>query len=95
MEGHNADCIDYRVVRNGLLEVHNDLVVVHSGPVEVHNGLVEVHIDLVEVHIDLLVVHKSLMMGLLDNHELVFVVLFPNCARDLTVVLSHSMFSPF
>ena len=74
VEGHNANCIDYWGVRNGLLEVHNDLV---------------------EVHIDLLVVHKSLMMGLQDNHELVFVGLFPNCARDLTVVLSHSMFSPF
>ena len=80
MEGHNADCIDYWGVRNGPLEVHIDLVEVHSGPVEVHN-------DLVEVHIDLLVVHKSLMMELLDNHELVFVGLFPNCATDLITTL--------
>ena len=94
MEGHNADCIDYWGVRNGPLEVHIDLVEVHSGPVEVHNDPVEVHNDLVEVHndlvvvhIDLLVVHKSLMMGLLDNHELVFVCLFPNCARDLITTL--------
>ena len=78
MEGHNADCIDYWGVHNGLLEVHNGLEEVHNDLEEVHKYLEEVHKYLEEVHNDLEEDHSDQV----EVHNYLTAVVESNCVME-------------